>query len=109
VEQNRALENLRHERNVNPVTVNRATVVRPLGQLESHGVKVVHLPKQQHEEVQKSTEWYRQVQHERQTHASQFIARRAWCRGAADTSAAGPPSGAGTHQGSAGSHDAETP
>ena len=75
VEQNRAIENLRHERNVNPATVNRVTVVRPLGQLESHGVKVVHIPRQQHEEARKSTEWYRQVQHERQAHAAQVIAK----------------------------------
>jgi hypothetical protein len=75
VEQNRVIENLRRERNVNQTAVNRATVVRPLGQVEAHGVKVVHVPKEQHEQARRNTEWYRQVQHERQAHANQFIAK----------------------------------
>jgi hypothetical protein len=75
VEQNRAIENLRRERNVNNAAVNRVTVVHPLGQPESHGIKVGQVPKEQHEQARKSTEWYRQVQRERQAHAAQFISK----------------------------------
>jgi hypothetical protein len=73
VEQNRALVNLRQERNVDNAAINRVTLVHPLGELHTHGIKVGPVPREQHAQLRGSTEWYRQVQRERQAHVAEFM------------------------------------
>jgi hypothetical protein len=104
VQQNKVVENLRRDKNVNNTTINRMSVVHPLAQADARAAKLRDVDRDGHVELKKSADWHRQVQVQRGAHATQALSR-----GAAGAGRAARPPAPATVRLPPAPHPARTP